>query len=301
MKNRFFSFSLIALALMMALPQAGGARAAALEPRAASEPIGLLQLQPLAHSDSIISASTFITRNIYLPFVGNPLDCSIPGATYGSFAPGGTDTDPSHPASTNYDKNLVDMRKYTPDASGSLDYTFKSGEGVSTAPRLWSLFYPTQSPGFLHVYNVGKAPWDSGYPGWWPDTMVGIATTVGKQIHLPISPGASSVAQPGGPGTTQYYGLVIYATASQITIVYHAWDRIVDENTKGYGLHVTKVCVDPKLVNFYKQLNDAGRHQLPALTYNQAFGVANSTEVAVAITDSGTLMDPRSWRDWWRP
>ncbi len=320
MKTRFVSLIVISLIVALALPQLGQApiaRAAGMDAAAAvaSSPFAtaleVAALSPVdlsapsepracSHLGDVIVASPpaiTLTPRAHLPlFQNSPFSCYT-GQTYTTqyFHPSGSDGD----AVNSYDKNL-DMRGYTLDATGSLGYTFLDGTGVSTAPRLWSLFSPAPAAPFAHIFNVGKAPWDPG-PAWMPDRLLGIATTVGTQIRLPISPGAVEVAQPGGPGTTKYYGLVLYATNSQITIVYHSWDRIVNADLLGYGLHVTHFCVDPGLVNLYNQLNSAGRYYLPALTLNQAFGVANSNEVYVAITDSGTFMDPRAYKDWWRP
>jgi hypothetical protein len=68
----------------------------------------------------------------------------------------------------------------------------------------------------------------------------------------------------------------------------------------GYTLHVEGLCVDPPLLSLYRSWNAAGRGQLPALQPGQAFGRAASATVGVAIRDSGTFMDPRSRKDWWR-
>jgi hypothetical protein len=281
MKTRLTSLWLIVLALVLVLPQPGQAPVAVAAPRQAS-PV-----------DDVTSADTY---RIYLPVVRkDPPNCYT-GESYGSFSPTGSDGG----ATNSYDKNL-DKRGYTTDTTGSLAYTFLTGSSDTTAPRLYSLFSPAPSAPFAHIYNVGKAPWDTGFPGWLSDRMVGMAVTAGTLIRLPIRPnGDFPVAQPGGPGTTKYYGLVLYATASQVTVVYHSVDKIVNGSNLGYGLHVTKLCVDPNLVALYDSLDGAGRHQLPALTYNQAFGLANGTEVAAAITDSGSFMDPRAYKDWWR-
>jgi hypothetical protein len=39
---------------------------------------------------------------------------------------------------------------------------------------------------------------------------------------------------------------------------------------------------------------------LPALFADQGIGRAITTELGVAIRDTGSFMDPRSREDWWR-
>jgi hypothetical protein len=185
-----------------------------------------------------------------------------------------------------------------PVQTGQLAYDFLSGSSDPQAPRFYSLFSPAPGAPFAKIYDVGKASYDSGYPGWLPYRLLGIATTVGTEIKAPLRPGAGPVASYGG-GT--FYSMVVYATASQITIVYHSWDKIINGSNLGYGVHITNFCVDPNLLALYNQLNAAGRSYLPGLLSNQPVGVANGTEVDVAIQDSGTFMDPRAYKDWWRP
>jgi len=127
--------------------------------------------------------------------------------------------------------------------------------------------------------------------------LLGITTTVGTQIHFPKSSVGVVASYSGGT----YYGTVIYATASQITIVYTSWDKIIDGTGNGYGVHLANFCVDPNLLALYNADDAAGRHYLPGVGYNQAVGVANTNVVYVALTDTGQFMDPRDYQDWWRP
>jgi hypothetical protein len=89
---------------------------------------------------------------------------------------------------------------------------------------------------------------------------------------------------------------VLYAAPDRITLKYTRTDNVVH----GYTLHLVGLCVDPPLLDLYRSWNAAGRGQLPALQPGQAFGRAASATVGVAIRDSGTFMDPRSRKDWWR-
>ena len=68
---------------------------------------------------------------------------------------------------------------------------------------------------------------------------------------------------------------------------------------RGYTIHVENVCVEPDLVALYREGDDKGRTELPALAAGQAFGVALGHEIRVAIRDVGSFMDPRSRKDWW--
>jgi hypothetical protein len=277
MKTRLMSLCLMVLALAVALPQAGQASVVSAAPR-----------RDVTDAD---------THYIYLPLLAKPDVTCVTGQSYGSFVPaaGGDGA-----AENSFDKNLA-MRGYITDTTKTppFDYTNKNGTGDASAPRLTSLFSGAAAP-FPRLYNVGKAPWDG--TGYISDVLVGVTVSKGTQIKLPNRPGDHPVAQPGGSGTTKYYGLVLYATSSRITIVYISMDRIaLPNNGGGYAVQLENVCIDPSLVELYTQLAAGGRHSLPALTYNQPFGVATSTEIKVAIRDNGKFMDPRSWMDWWRP
>ena len=161
-------------------------------------------------------------------------------------------------------------------------------------------------PAFTHVYQVYDWNWGGTPPygskgsridpnncplGSCPDvTLLGFGTNVGEKVYLPTS-GYGDIA--GGT----YYALVLYATASTITLKYTAEDNVV----RGYTVQVNNVCVDPALLAAYNAANAAGRRPLTALRSHQAFGVASGAEIGVAIRDSGTYMDPRLYDDWWNP
>jgi hypothetical protein len=90
--------------------------------------------------------------------------------------------------------------------------------------------------------------------------------------------------------------LVLYANPQRITLKYTREDNVVH----GYTLHLEGICVEPRLLALYTTWNNSGRAYLPALTAGQALGRAQGSEVRVAIRDSGTFLDPRSRKDWWR-
>jgi len=73
-----------------------------------------------------------------------------------------------------------------------------------------------------------------------------------------------------------------------------------DNVVAGYTLHLENICVDANLLALYRQLNAAGRSELPALRPGQSLGRASGSEIDAAIRDSGAFLDPRSRKDWWQ-
>lgn len=108
----------------------------------------------------------------------------------------------------------------------------------------------------------------------------------GEGIHVPVS------QYDIGEGKQV---MVLFANASSITIKYTREDDIVS----GYTVHIDGMCVDPQLLRLYQSLNSSGRSSLPALAGGQQLGTAQSSEVRIAIRDTGSLMDPRVRKDWW--
>jgi hypothetical protein len=175
------------------------------------------------------------------------------------------------------------------EARGLVDY---GGETDPGAPQLYSLFADDRTPTFSSTHRVHDWDWTNNRKGgvltMWPVTLLGMATTPGEPIRLPRRNG-SDIYQ----GT--YYGLVVYAEKTRITLHYGRNDYVAP----GYGMHVENVCVDPGLLAQYQQASAAGRGSLPALRNNQVFGTARGSEILVSIRDTGTFMDPRSRKDWW--
>ncbi len=235
--------------------------------------------------------------------------CST-GQAYGSFPTSGSFD--GIPAARHPDKNLA-VRGYALDTSDSLGIS-SVGTGIQaydpTAPQLNYLLAPPFLPTTAaHVYQVHDWVWGPaptyGHAGGLLSgvTLIGLQTAQGTQIHLPTRMPAGTGAVAVYNGTT-YYGMVVYADPVRITVVYISFDNIVvppgqPSAGNGYAVHIENFCVDPNLLNLYNTLNAAGRGSLPGLTYNQAMGVASSSEVEVAIVDSGTFMDPRIKAEWW--
>ena len=117
--------------------------------------------------------------------------------------------------------------------------------------------------------------------------MAELASTPGELIRVP------DFGYTIGSG---YEVLVLYATPQRITLKYTRNDNVVH----GFTLHLEDICVDPDLLALYQATDAAGRDRLPALRPGQPFARAAGAAIGVAIRNSGTFMDPRSRKDWWR-
>jgi hypothetical protein len=121
---------------------------------------------------------------------------------------------------------------------------------------------------------------------------MGLATTPGEAIYVPER---GSQIYRGG-----YVALVLYAEKQRLTLGYTRRNHVA----AGYVVHIEDVCVNPNLLALYQaQLDGAGWNDtghLPAVVNNQAVGTALGHELKIAIRDSGSFMDPRSRKDWWR-
>jgi hypothetical protein len=144
---------------------------------------------------------------------------------------------------------------------------------------------------FPTVYRVYDWDWGCDCRGGlltdWEVTLAGMGVAPGEVLHLPDS---------GYEIGSGYQALVLYATEERITLKYTREDHVV----WGYTIHVENVCVEPGLLALYREWNDAGRGELPALHGGQPFGRARGDEIGVAIRDTGRFMDPRSREDWWQ-
>jgi hypothetical protein len=211
----------------------------------------------------------------------------IPGESYYAFTLNSPPTD--RPAAEHPDLNLG-LRGYKPTTaySGLLDL---KGDTYVQSPQLAGLFADNRVPTPQGVYQVYDWNWNTntrGDPLTYPEvTLLGAAVTPGETIHVPDSNTNIGLG---------YAALVLYAASNRLTLKYTGDDNV----QRGYTLHLENVCVEPNLLGLYQRLNDAGRHQLPAVRVGQAIGRAASTELGIAIRDNGTFMDPRSRKDWWR-
>ncbi len=244
---------------------------------------------------------------VYLPLVGVPESCpTLPGESYSTLSINGTPTVP--PAAQHPDLNLS-LRGYIPTDAyhGLVDL---AGTTDLRSPQLYGLFGDRRTPTFTSTGQVFDWDWEHntrGNPITNPSvTIVGLGVQSGEAIYVPNSGynigNVRQVPLPNhafindGPTVDAYEVLVLYAERNRITLKYTRDDNVVD----GYTLHVEGICVEPRLLALYEQMNAAGRSHLPALRAAQAFGTATGKEIGVAIRDTGSFMDPRSRKDWWR-
>ncbi len=242
-----------------------------------------------------------VSWQVFLPIIFKPDPNSIcPTTSSAGFEvipiDGGPSTD--HPPPLHGDLNLS-LRSYntTNESKALQDY---NGSTDSNSPQLAGLFEPDQFPGISEVYRVNSWDWGCGTHGCaggpipnWPVTMLGLPATHGQSIYIPER----------GPDIYGgvYKAMVLYAEEKRITFVYTRRDTVVG----GYTVHLENVCVDPNLLALYQSQTGAeGWHatgNLPALRSNQVLGTAFGEEIQVVIRDgSGSFLDPRSRKDWWK-
>lgn len=267
-----------------------------------------------------------LDKFVYLPMLSKALD----GTTGSSYITGVAyqwdGDDPVRRAHLHADKN-IGLRGYV-DVTGQTGYSkeyLNYGTDDSKGPQLPYLFTTPRIPAAntLKYYKVRGWDWQPpnvgpGTPGPtldtcppnsqpycvnWPITGLGIPTTsVGEIIRLP----QTGVSNPIAPG---YTAIVIFADSDGLAVKYTNADSV---NPNGYALHIRGIVVDPNLLNLYNQANaDPGpryvpcggngncTYPLPYLAPNQPIGRAKGSYIFVAITDTGTFMDPRSCEEWW--
>jgi hypothetical protein len=257
-------------------------------------------LQPVSaktfQNDSFLPASPIqstnaITSYIYLPMMGRNVSCPIPGGSFGTVAVLSAPTD--RPAELHADLNLG-LRGYTPTVStlGLIDL----GGTLSdpSAPQLATLFTDQRVPIFKRVYRIHDWDWASNVRAQplmtWDVTLAGVGVAQGESICTPTS------GYDIGRQATGYSVMVLYASPNRITLKYTREDNVIN----GYTIHIENINVDPSLLALYQSMNSAGRSYLPALYARQHIGRAITTELGIAIRDTGEFMDPRSRKDWWQ-
>jgi hypothetical protein len=196
------------------------------------------------------------------------------------------------------DLNIIGARGYS-QASGE-KYPLILGEaGDPKAPQIWKIL--DNIPEIISLYRIYSWDWSSNKKGPLmpvPDDpaasvkqiqMIGLRTNPGQVVKTPT---AGYII--GG----NYNAMVLFADSNNITLKYTREDNIGIRN--GYAIQVEGVCVDPNLLQLYNQLNSSGRNDLPAVEGGKAIGTAKSSEIKVAVRDTGDFLDPRSKLDWWQ-
>lgn len=157
---------------------------------------------------------------------------------------------------------------------------YNGGTDVN-APKFKDFFADRRIPQFISAEAFVSAEGNA-----WPVEVLGMTTAVSEIIHTPSS----------GYGIGEDLAcMVIYADAVTLTCKYTREDHIIS----GYTLHVMDVCLDPDLLSAYNSVRDTPDKR-PGLFPKQPFGRAMAGRLRVAIRDTGTLMDPRSRKDWWQ-
>ncbi len=215
---------------------------------------------------------------------------------------------PVRPAYNHADKNLA-LRGYTLNTAPWLkrelvDY----GTGDPLVPQFATLFHPRRVPPLVNFYQVHQWNWArSPDPGSRagpitspPVTALGLGTTPGETLYVP----ESGYDIGGGMEV-----IVLFADADSLALRYTREDS---SGSPGYTLHLDNICTDPNLLALYNELDAPNgpryvyvppekrpySYSLPSLYAGQPLGVARG-EVVIAITDTGTFLDPRSCNDWW--
>ncbi len=158
-------------------------------------------------------------------------------------------------------------------------------------------------PEFVAAYQVNEWDWgcsgDAGAP-WYghgcrgepitdpPVTLAAIYTQQGAPIRTPSRHAEIHAGN--------YVALVVYAEEQRLTLVYTRRDTAA----YGYVIHLEDICVDPALLQLYRTLDAAGRSWLPAVHSQEQVGSGADAPAKIAVRDSGSFMDPRSRKDWWR-
>lgn len=208
------------------------------------------------------------------------------------------------PAGSHPDVNPLPVRGYVRVTGRTLGLVdISSTPNDPKAPQLGWMFTPERKPTILNTYQVNGWNWGSpptygapGSPIANPDvTLIGMQpSSYCEIVRVPDRKGLSPNDYVSD--ANQFQVLVLYADSNRITLKYTGEDNIV----QGYGIHIDNIVVDPTLINRYNQMNAAGRSRLPALQGLQPIGTArNGQEIRVSVRDTGSFMDPRSWRDWW--
>ncbi|MDX9954162.1 MAG: hypothetical protein RBT75_08710 [Anaerolineae bacterium] len=250
----------------------------------ASAPAGSAWAAPLPLPASEQHFSDILTHTLYLPLTASnyrPPCEPILGVSYTALSVVREGPVPDAENDAGYNLGLLDY-ELTYAYPGLVDYN--GGEDPS-APQFPFLFGDQRVPTFPNVYRL--------YHGWgepvtdWPVTMLGMAVTRCEVLQVPES--GYRIDQQG------QQVLVIYASEERIALNYGRKDSLY-----GYTIYIENVSVEPSLMALYRQLDAAGRYELPALFGSQPLGQATTSEIRVVIRDTGAAMDPRSRKDWWR-
>ena len=213
-------------------------------------------------------------------------------ADYGSVPVAGPRTD--RPPHLHADLNLS-LRGYST-VSRPLVLVDINGQADPDAPQLSAVSNAAARLEFVETHRVNEWDWacevEHGCRGEPitspPVTLLSLASRRGAPVRTPTR---NAEIYTGG-----YVALVLYAEERRITLTYTRGDSAA----VGYVVHIEDFCVDPALLALYEELHAAGRSRLPALHSLEQLGTGNGRPLKIAIRDTGSFMDPRSRKDWWK-
>ncbi len=218
-----------------------------------------------------------------LDFIARGASISCPSTSTESYGVGSV-PNPDPNAHSNPD-TVLSLKGWEPFAGdlGLVTYGYPAGEPPDPrAPQLGTIL--NNGPEFRALYQIRNYD-PANYNN--PPHLAGLSSDVGQIVLAP----ENGYDIGGG-----YQYKVIYATQNELTMNVLGTDYAIE----GYSMHFVDMCVDPNLVALYTKLHNEGRRFLPAVKKGQRLGVAKSSEVKVAIRDSGSYLDPRSKLDWWQ-
>ncbi len=247
-------------------------------------------VEPQAPSaQGVVLAPDATARRVHLPLVANryqPIHRQIDAIPIA-----GVPLD--RPAAINGDINLA-LRGYVTTSAQRVLIDIGGPTDVDP-PQLASLFNPPRAATIEATWQVHEWNWGCGTNGCrgnpisYPEvTLISLSAGLGEPIHLP-----TRMAEIYGGG---YKALVLYADERRITLTYTRDDSPV----YGYMVHLEDVGIDAAIVQRYRELSAAGRNELPALRSGELIGYAFAGSIKVAVRDTGSFMDPRTRKDWWK-
>jgi hypothetical protein len=197
------------------------------------------------------------------------------------------------PAAISPDTNLS-VRSYITTTAylGLVNY---NGGTHDDPPQMAGVFTPARLPVFVGTYQVYDWDWNCNPPTGcrgkpladpYPVTLLEMSTVSGEPL---------SIAHRRQGILEDFKVMVLYAEEGRLTLTYTR----DDSPANGYMLQFENVAVAPDLVALYRQLDAAGRKELPALKNGELWGTATGPTIKVAIRDRGRFMDPRACKDWW--
>lgn len=256
---------------------------------------------------SINYAEENLATTVYLPVLMKPDACATTSSnSYASGFVSQFDMDnPVRPAYNHADKN-IELRGYTLNTDSSLqrelvDY---GSDDPTQPPQFATLFEPNRVPTMSGFYQVHQWNWASSpQPGERAEpisqpkvTALGFDLEPGTTLHAPTS------GYDIGGGMEV---VVLFADEDTVTLHYTREDT----GALGYTLHIDQICTDPNLLALYNSLDDpngsryevgSGGYNLPTLPAGQVFGTVGSSDMVLAVADTGTYQDARSCFEWWQ-